>query len=182
MRAQALRTAFSLLLAAAACACASLDKDDCTQGSWYTIGLEDGARGRPVERLADHRRACAKYRVAPDAAQYLAGREVGLKSFCTYERGYGEGRAGHAYSAACPAPQAFLAGFQRGRELYDLHSQRAGLENEITRTKAALTAGIRDPRERARQVEKLESLSRDADQLEARIFDLERNGRDAESR
>ena len=173
MRARALRIAFSVLLVAAACGCASLDKDDCLQGSWYAIGLEDGARGRPVERLADHRRACAKYQVAPDAAQYLAGREEGLKSFCTQERGYAEGRAGHAYNAACPAPQAFLAGYQRGRELYDLHAQLAGLENEIARTKGAITAGIRDPRERARQVEKLESLSRDADQLEARIREAE---------
>ena len=173
MRASALRTAFSLLLLAAACGCASLDREDCVQGSWYTIGLEDGAHGRPVERLADHRRACAKYQIAPDAAQYLAGREEGLKSFCTYERGYTEGRAGRAYNAACPAPQAFLAGYQRGRELYDLHAQLSGLESEIAKTKAAITAGIRDPRERARQVERLEALSRDADQLEARIRETE---------
>ena len=173
MRPLALRTAFSLLALAAACACASLDKDDCLQGSWYAIGLEDGARGRPVERLAEHRRACAKHHVAPDAGQYLAGRAEGLKSFCTYERGYSEGRAGRAYNAACPAPQAFLAGYQRGRELYDLHAQLAKVEHEIARSKAAITAGIRDPRERAREVERLEGLSREADQLEGRIREAE---------
>ena len=143
------------------------------QGSWYAIGLEDGARGRPVERLADHRRACAKYQISPDAAQYLAGREEGLKSFCTYERGYGEGRAGHVYNAACRAPQAFLAGYQRGRELYDLHRQLAELEKQIAASKAALKAGIPNPRARADEVERLESLSRDADQLEARIREAE---------
>lgn len=168
-----MRTAFSALLLAAACGCASLDRDDCVQGSWYAIGLEDGARGRPVERLADHRRACAEYHIAPDADQYLAGRAEGLKSFCTYERGYSEGRAGRAYNAACPAPQAFLAGYQRGRELHDLQAELKAVENEIARSKAAITAGIRDPRERAREVERLDSLSRQADQLEARVREAE---------
>ena len=143
------------------------------QGSWYAIGLDDGARGRPVERLAEHRRACAKYQISPDAQQYLAGRAEGLKSFCSYDRGYAEGRAGHAYNAACPAPQDFLAGYQRGRELYDLHGQLSSVENEIARSKARITAGIPDPRARAREVERLEGLSRDADQLEARIREAE---------
>ena len=31
--------------------CASLDKAECVNADWYTIGLEDGARGREVERL-----------------------------------------------------------------------------------------------------------------------------------
>jgi hypothetical protein len=48
-------------------ACASLDKDECQHADWYAIGLEDGARGRALERLGDHRRACAKYSVTPEA-------------------------------------------------------------------------------------------------------------------
>lgn len=168
-----MRIAFSVIALAAACGCASLDKDDCLQASWYAIGVEDGSRGRPVERLGDHRRACAKYGVAPDAERYLAGRAEGLKSFCTYERGFTEGRAGHVYNAACPAPQAFLAGYQRGRELYDLHRQLAELEKQIAASKAALKAGIPNPRARSQEVERLEALSRDADQLEARIREAE---------
>src|SRR4051794_9705249 len=95
-------TGFSVLLALAACA--SMDRNQCVSADWYAVGLEDGARGRAVERLGDHRRACAEYRVAPDTARYLAGRNEGLKSFCTYERGFSEGRGGNSYAAACPAP------------------------------------------------------------------------------
>lgn len=168
-----MRTAFSAVLLAAACGCASLDKDECLNASWYAIGVEDGSKGRPVERLGDHRRACAKYGVAPDAERYLAGRGEGLKSFCTYDRGFSEGRAGHVYNAACPQPQAFLAGYQRGRELYDLHRQLDELQKQIGASKAALKAGIPNPRARADEVERLESLSREADQLEARIRDAE---------
>jgi len=50
-------TAFSVLLALAACA--SMDRNQCVNADWYAVGLEDGARGRGVERLGEHRRACA---------------------------------------------------------------------------------------------------------------------------
>ena len=169
MRTPVSRTASSVFIALLLAACASMDKDECRQADWYAIGLEDGARGRPVERLGDHRRACAKHNVTPDAARYVAGRNEGLKSFCTYERGLSEGRAGHAYGAACPQPSSFLAGYQRGRELYELNRRLAEVEKDIARTKTALKDGISNPRTRANEVERLEALTREAEQLELRI-------------
>jgi hypothetical protein len=166
-----LRTAFSFLLLLLVCGCASLGKDECLHADWYAIGLEDGARGRPVERLGDHRRACAKHNVAPNTERYVAGRNEGLKSFCTYERGFSEGRAGHAYAAGCPQPQGgqFLAGYHRGRELHELHRRLDEVEKDIARTKSALKDGIPNPRARANEVERLEALTREAEQLELRI-------------
>lgn len=162
-----MRIAFSALLLIAGCA--SLDRDECVNADWYAIGLEDGARGRAVERLGDHRRACAKHNVAPNAERYLAGRSEGLKSFCTYERGFSEGRAGRAYAGACPQPESFLAGYQRGRELHELNRRLAEVEKEIGRIKTALKDGIPNPRTRALEVERLEALTREAEQLESRI-------------
>ena len=154
--------------------CASLDREDCVQADWYTIGLEDGARGRAVERLGDHRRACAEHRIVPNAERYMAGRNEGLKTFCTYERGYTEGRAGHSYAAACPQPTNFLAGYNRGRELHALYRERDEIERETTKTRTALRDGIPDPRARARAIERLEQLTRDAEQMKARIDAAER--------
>lgn len=153
-----------------------MNRNQCLNADWYAIGLEDGARGRAVERLGDHRRACAEYNVAPDPARYVAGRNEGLKTFCTYERGFSEGRAGNQYAAACPAPAAtpFLAGYNRGRELHDLHQRLDEVQREIARTKATLTEGIKDARLRAEQVERLEALTRESDALEARIAQAER--------
>ena len=173
MQASALRTASSILLLLVA-ACASLDKDECVTADWYAIGLEDGAHGRSVERLGDHRRACAKYAVAPNTERYVAGRNEGLKSFCTHERGYSEGRAGNGYVAACPQPANFLAGYNRGRELHELHRRLEEVNREIGRSKQALTEGIPNPRARANEVEKLEALTREAEQLEQRIQQAER--------
>jgi hypothetical protein len=163
------RTASSLFVLLLVAACASLDKDECINADWYAIGLEDGARGRAVERMGDHRRACAKHNVTPNSERYLAGRSEGLRSFCTYERGFSEGRAGHAYGAGCPQPANFLAGYQRGRELHELHRQLDAVEKDIARTKTALKEGIPNPRTRAAEIDRLEALTREAQQLESRI-------------
>lgn len=166
-------TAFSLLVLAA---CASMNRSQCVNADWYAIGLEDGARGRALERLGEHRRACAEYNVVPDTARYVGGRNEGLKSFCTYERGFAEGRAGHSYVAACPAPSAaaFLAGYQRGHELHDLHQRLDEVEREIASIKSTLTKGIPEPRARAEQLERLEGLTRESESLQARISQAER--------
>ena len=159
--------AFALLLSG----CASLDRDECKSADWYAIGLEDGARGRAVERLGDHRKACAEHGIAPQTERYLAGREQGLKSFCTYERGFEHGRSGQRYAGGCPAAMAasFQSGYQLGRELHDLHRQLAVVQGEINRSKARLQEGIPSPRARAAEIERLEDLTRESTALEARI-------------
>ena len=148
--------------------CASMDKEECATADWYTVGLEDGAKGRAVERLGDHRRACAEHGVTPQAEAYLKGRGEGLKSFCTFERGYSEGRAGHSYSGSCPEPLArnFLAGYHRGHDVYELNRKLSATQQQIQRAKDALAKGIKDPRERAREADRLEDLSREAERLE----------------
>ena len=165
--------AFSVALAAG---CASMDKDECRTADWRAIGLEDGAAGRALERLGDHRKACAKHGVTPDTDRYIAGRTEGLTTYCTPDNGYRVGRAGEAYRGVCPelSTPAFVAAYNRGRELYTLHSRLAAVDREIGSIKESLKEGVRNPRERADQVERLESLTREAEQLDARIARLER--------
>jgi hypothetical protein len=165
----------ALLACALLSGCASLDRGECLSANWYAIGLEDGARGQPLERLGAHRRACAEHGVAPDAGRYVAGRNEGLKSFCTYERGFSQGRSGHADAGACPAPLAagFRSGYQRGRELYELHRSLDEVHKHIARTKTLLRDGIPNPRQRAAEVERLEDLTRESSALEASIARLE---------
>lgn len=172
----ALRIASSVVLLALVSACATLDKDQCLRADWYAIGLEDGARGLPLERAGDHRRACAEHGVTPKIEPYLAGRNEGLKSYCTYEKGFSVGRAGQSNSGACPAGTgaSFSAGYQRGREIYDLRHRLDTVNEQIRKTRGALSAGIPNPRTRADEVDRLESLSREAEQLEQKIAAQER--------
>ena len=162
-------------LVAVLAGCASMDRTQCASANWYAIGLEDGARGQPLERLGAHRRACAEHGVSPDAERYVAGRNVGLKSFCTYERGFAEGRSGHGSAGVCPATLAagFQSGYQRGRELWDLNRQLSDVQKQIARSKAALKEGIPNPRQRATEVERLEDLTRESSELETKIARLE---------
>ena len=155
--------------------CASMGKEECQSANWYAVGLEDGARGRPLERLGEHRRACAEHRVAPDPERYVAGRDEGLKTFCTVERGFAHGRAGQSFAPVCPPESAarFASSYQRGRELHDLHRRLGEVQKDIARSKASLKEGIPNARSRAREVERLEDLTRESEQLEGRISQAE---------
>jgi hypothetical protein len=170
-----MRLLFFGFACALAAGCASLDRSECVNANWYAIGLEDGARGLPLERLGTHRRACSQHGVAPEAERYLAGRSEGLKTFCTYERGFSQGRGGQSYAGACPAPLAarFQAGYQLGRELYDLHRHLGEVQKQIAQTKTLLKDGIASPRQRATEVERLEDLTRESGELEGKIARLE---------
>ena len=171
----ALRTASSVALLVLVAGCATLDKNECLRADWYAVGLEDGARGQAVERLGNHRRACAEHGITPQTERYIAGRAEGLKSYCTYERGVSVGRSGQGYSAVCPEGLAgrFSAGYQLGKEIHDLRRRLDTVQEQIRKSKAALTAGIPTPKARSVEVDRLEDLSREAEQLEQRIAALE---------
>ena len=159
--------AASLLLSA----CASMDKAQCVNANWTAIGMEDGARGRTLDRLGERRRACAEHGVQPDAERYAAGRNEGLKSYCTYDQGFRAGRGGNAYSGVCPEPAAtdFVAGYQRGRELYGLQKRLDEVNADLKKTKAGLSEPGVSPRTRGQLAERLEDLSREAQQLEQQL-------------
>jgi hypothetical protein len=173
MRASLTASSLALLLLAG---CASMDKDECRTADWRAVGLEDGAQGYPLERLGEHRKACAKHNVTPDTDRYIAGRTEGLATYCTPDNGYRVGRTGGTYRGVCP--QTTIAGFtsayNRGKELYDLHRRLDSVEGDIARIKQALKDGIPNPRSRAQEVERLEALTREAEQLDGRIARLER--------
>jgi hypothetical protein len=151
--------------------CASMDKAQCDNADWYAIGMEDGAQGRPLQRLGDHRRACAEHGVQADAERYAAGRNEGLKSYCTYDRGYRTGRAGSAYNGVCPEPIArdFLAGYRHGREIYGLQKRLDEVHADIKKTKASLAEPGLSPRARGQLAERLEDLTRESAYVEQQL-------------
>ena len=166
--------AASLLLSA----CASMDKAQCVNANWYAIGLEDGGQGRTLDRLGERRRACAEFGVQPDGERYAAGRNEGLKSFCTYDRGYRVGRGGNAYNGVCPEPAAtdFVAGYQRGRELHGLQKRLDEVNADIKKTKASLAEPGLSARARGQLAERLEDLTRESAYLEQQIARVSRRG------
>lgn len=117
--------------------CATLSREECLMSDWYELGARDGAAGYSPERLAEHRQACAEYRIRPDREAYRAGWEEGIRDYCTPQRGFSEGRKGGSYTGVCPQPleRAFVRQYQIGRELYQQEQRIQELERERDRRK-----------------------------------------------
>jgi hypothetical protein len=103
--------------------CASLSKDECLYADWQIIGYEDGAAGRGASRLGEHRKACAGHAVVPDKVAYEGGYDEGLQTFCTYDRGLGQGRQGETANAVCHASLDFIDGHESGVRAYCTFTQ-----------------------------------------------------------
>jgi hypothetical protein len=127
-------TVAGVLAIAAACGgCASMSKEECMATDWRTVGYEDGVAGYSGNRIAQHRKACAKYGVAPDLSAYQSGRNSGLREFCVAQNGFRVGARGASYNAVCPADlePAFLGAYETGRELNRLRVRVTNTENRI---------------------------------------------------
>lgn len=121
---------FLLLLAG----CASLSQNECRRGDWRGIGERDGAAGRTQTYLAKHRKACARWHIAPDAQQWETGRQEGLKSYCTAENFYRLGRNGlNAQTDLC-APEDtenLREAHLRGYDYYRLYRELREQQNRL---------------------------------------------------
>lgn len=82
-------------------ACSTMNKNECLNADWRTIGYSDGSRGYKAGRIGDHRSACAEYGVRPSLNAYNTGREQGLGQYCTPTTGYNKGLSGHRYNGVC---------------------------------------------------------------------------------
>ncbi len=131
----------ALLLTLLLAGCATMDKSECREADWTMIGLEDGAKGRPLSYISRHRKSCAEYGVSPDLARYKRGHGDGLKQFCTPENGYRIGRAGRSYDNVCPTTLSgnFLAGYQTGLELHGLSTDINRMQSDVRGMKAELS-------------------------------------------
>ncbi|MDH3446954.1 MAG: DUF2799 domain-containing protein [Gammaproteobacteria bacterium] len=136
------RLFYSTLVMLLIAGCATMDKSECREADWQMIGLEDGARGRLVSYVGNHREACAEYGVTPDLASYERGHANGVREFCTDSNGFRLGRAGRRYNGVCPTglQGQFLAAYETGRELYQLSSDISRLQRDVNDMQEELAA------------------------------------------
>lgn len=132
--------------------CATLSQEQCLRGDWRAVGYSDGVDGRPMSRLDDHAKACAKASVTPDAELYFQARAEGLVRYCTEANGFQVGREGKSYAGVCPPPAepAFLGGYSDGERVYRavqrLDSARSELSSADARAdkRARQADGVED--------------------------------------
>lgn len=133
--------------------CATLSESECRSADWYAIGFEDGAQGRPVSYLSEHRKACADYQVTPAFEPYRQGHEQGVAQYCTADNGFALGRRGGRYQNVCPPAQAavFVPAYQRGYQLYMVERQI----QEAQRQQRQEEQAVANDRQRITEIESL---------------------------
>jgi len=113
--------------------CATLSYEDCLQGAWFELGLNDGRMGRPFNRLAQHQKACSEYGISLDNNQYNAGRKQGLRDYCQLDNAIETGLQGHRYQSVCPSDihAAFLRYNQAAYDVYQCQKDLEDLGDEL---------------------------------------------------
>lgn len=179
MRIPLVRLAAMLLAAASLHGCATLSEGECRQADWRELGREDGRQGYPQSRLQDHREACAKYALAPAERDYLEGRNEGLPHYCRAENGYRVGRSGGYYHGVCPAQDepAFLALYERGREIHDVVEELSRLQSRIDAQEIRLSGDNLSAEQREYARRELYRLYREYDSLRRYLVRLEHASR-----
>ena len=156
--------------------CTTMTKEQCLAGAWGEKGYQDGLSGYRTSRLHDHAQACAKFGVEANPGAYLSARDDGLRTYCTWESGFRQGRQGNSYGGVCsPAEERdFLPAYEDGRRIYVV-------EQAVSSVESALNSAISriDDRE-----DKLEAKQRElrqeglTDEQRQRIRDRIREVRD----
>ena len=168
--------------------CATMSGDECMTSDWSAIGYEDGSQGYTMDRLAKHRKACAKHGVTPDFQAYQNGRNRGLEEFCQPGRGFNHGANGGNYHGVCPADMEpeYLEAYRAGNKLYTLragvssaNSQIYSKEHELERIESRTTSVevqlISDQtttEQRVVLLQELKDMSKHSGELEAEIKQL----------
>ncbi len=113
--------------------CATMNEKECRSADWYTVGFEDGAHGRAINYIGNHREACAEYGISPQADRYQDGWNEGIRRYCTPRNGYQAGMYGHSVGAQCPSDLAreFEVAYQYGHRIYLLNRELSAIDNDM---------------------------------------------------
>lgn len=156
--------------------CASMSESECLEADWYQVGLRDGQDGYPLARLDQHRKACSEYGVEARRDAWRAGRQEGLRGYCTAERGYEAGRAGKTYHRVCTPRQErdFLPAYEAGESIYQMELELDNIEREIESLDDKLDEDSLSDRRRQEIRVEIQQLFRQARQLQNAILREER--------
>lgn len=136
------RPIFLSILFVALAGCESLTDAECQSADWYQIGVVDGAEGRGPDRIDSHRKACADVGIAPSPERWLAGRERGLRLYCTPGKAYEVGREGHSIRAGCTQAEMrrMSPAYEHGRNYWRIEQEIDDIEWDISEIDSDLIA------------------------------------------
>ncbi len=120
--------------------CETMSKEECVSADWYQVGYKAGQEGRERSHIEYVAESCAKAGIIPDRELYFAGRDEGLREYCSPSHAFSLGINGGYYNAVCPpeTSRAFESYYDEGRQIYDarqyvnnLEAERHNLEHQL---------------------------------------------------
>lgn len=103
---------------------------DCQAPNWQALGEQDGKAGRYAYEITRHQKACPTAVIDQTVlATWEAGRQAGLKSYCTKAHAYELGQRGYSMNQVCP--EEGLLEIQQSHALgYQQYYQRSRLNQD----------------------------------------------------
>lgn len=168
--------ALAVLFAAIGAGCASQPtRAQCQQDS-YQAGLNAGRTGLGPGAFQKRVAACQSIgvQVAGDKQRFQAGREAGLKDYCTFAGGVRAGRSGRPVRHNCPEDQApdFNRGFDLGRRIHYYEQRINDLRSEAFDLRQQLDQRVRKRSYNVYIAQRLNDLQMEQMRLEQRLQEL----------
>jgi hypothetical protein len=162
---------FALSIGSLLGSCATLSQEQCQAGDWRSIGVADGAEGRPASYVSNHVNACAEYGIGLDQPLYQVGRAEGLRAYCTLENAADVGLDGERYYGVCEGNigVAFARVHGAAERVHDLEAELNSIDSDIDRLARRLRQGGLSEGEAAALVREIRSLQRDSDSVRRQI-------------
>ena len=168
-----LRASILLIVFGILASCAPISEDACRSGNWQAIGIGDGIKAEPASRVGDYAETCAEFGISPDLAAYHAGRAEGLKTYCTAENAYSEGRKGKKLRPVCTPETATLISpaNRHGLRYHAIEEDRNQIRDRIDSREQELAANYSGTLTPAQQIEAAQ-LRSEIKSLEFELFKL----------
>jgi hypothetical protein len=143
--------------------CATLSEDECRSANWFDIGLRDGHEGLPFTRIDEHREACSKFAISPDALRYRDGHAEGLNDYCRLGNAVRTGLRGQRYQGVCPGElgSRFAEYNEAAWQVYRIRQEIERVDNHLTSLERQLLDGKLSDRKRDELRMEIRSLDRD---------------------
>ena len=112
--------------------CSTVSKEDCLLTDWYEIGRLDGRQGNPRTAFQGRAKACLEHGISADRQAYYKGHDLGMKYFCTEQKGFELGQKGVPYKSVCPLQleSDFRAGYNKGIQSFCSEQKGFALERQ----------------------------------------------------
>jgi hypothetical protein len=156
--------------------CATISPEECKVAKWNDLGLRDGLAGRPLSRLDDIAKDCAKTTVAVDSRAYLQGRDTGLQTYCQMPNASKLWLEGQSYHGVCP-PLVDIEFRRRHAIAYEVHQARENLSSQDRKVRS-LERSLADAKtdvDRKRFREELSQMDYSMRRSRDRVRDAELN-------